>query len=132
MGKRGLLQRSLYAMALLAVAFLNFASVQSIVMQAAGPMSGMDMAEDAAPAICHVGGMETDGRGMAAHPVQARKACPFCAVASNPPLCETTATITASSRVIWTRYAAQASLGPRGPPAFAPNARGPPIPELTI
>ena len=126
----GLLRRSLQAMALLAVAFLNVASVQSAVMQASGSMSGMDMAATAE--ICRTSVPSHDAAKPAVQPVQAHKACPFCDVAANPPLCGTEVSVPRPSTIAWTRYAVQASLGARGPPAFAPNARGPPDSTLTI
>ncbi len=130
MRKGGLFRRSLCAMALLAVAFLNVASVQSAVMQASGSLSGMDMSGLAE--ICHTAGPAQDAAKPVVHQVQVQKACPFCDVASNPPLCGTEVSVPSPSTIAWTSYAVQASLGARGPPAFTPNARGPPASTLTI
>lgn len=130
MRKGGLLRRSLYAMALLAVAFLNLASVQSTVMQATGSLAGMPGM--AVPEICHAATPSHDPAKPAVQPAQAQKACPFCDVASNPPLCGTEVSGPSPSAIAWTRYAVQASLGARGPPAFTANARGPPASTLTI
>jgi len=129
MRKGGLLRLSLGAMAMLAVAFLNFASVQSVVMQATGSMPGMDMG--AVAEICHTAPPSHDV-AKATHPAQAHKACPFCDLASNPPLCGGEVSVPTPSAIAWTRYRVQTTLGARGPPAFAPNARGPPAILLTI
>ena len=127
MEKRGLIQRTACAVALLAVALLSFASAQSIVMQAAGPApGGMTMA------ICTSAGLAHVNAGHHAPADNAHKTCPYCAAAAHAPLCALTAPIPPSSLVAWTAYVALRPLGPRGPPARAPNARGPPATFPTI
>jgi hypothetical protein len=131
MRKGGLLRRSLYAMALLAVALFNLASVQSTVMQATGSSSGMRLAGPdliAVAEICHTAAPSQDPAKPVVHPDQGQRACPFCEVAANPPLCETAVSVPSPGMIAWTSYGVQHTLGARGPPAFAPNARGPPTP----
>ena len=126
MWMRGLIQRSAYAAALLAVALLSLASAQSIVMQAA------EVAPGAAMAAC--AGM-TMTQPNAKHGVptdKTHKTCPICAAAAHGPVCGSVVSIPRSSAVEWTKYTALQALGPRGPPAFAPKARGPPQIALTI
>ena len=126
MKKRGLIQRAACAVAFLAVALLSFASAQSIIMQAAGSApGGMTMA------ICTSAGLAHVSAGHHAAADKAHKTCPYCA-AAHAPLCALTAPIPPSSLVAWTAYVALTPLGPRGPPARAPNARGPPATFPTI
>ena len=114
-------------MALLAVALLSFASAQSIIMQAAGSApGGMTMA------ICTSAGLAHANAGHHAPAENAHKTCPYCAAAAHAPLCAFAAPIPPSSLVAWTAYLALRPLGPRGPPARAPNARGPPANFPTI
>ena len=127
MEKRGLIQRAVCAVALLAVALLSFASAQAIVMQAAGPApAGIMMAICTSAGLAHVNA----DHGVPAD--KAHKACPYCAAAAHAPLCAVTAPIPQSSLAAWTAYAALGPVGPRGPPARAPNARGPPLTFPTI
>ena len=126
MDKRGLIQRAVCAVALLAVALLSFASAEAVIMQAAGPAAGMTMA------ICTSAGMAHVNADHHAPADKAHKTCPFCAAAAHAPLCTLTAPIPQTSLVAWTAYAALRPLGPRGPPARAPNARGPPATFPTI
>jgi Protein of unknown function (DUF2946) len=126
MGKRTLFQRCSYVTALLAVALLSLASPQSIVMQAA------QAAPSAAMVVCASMAM---GQPNAKHGVpteNTHKNCPFCAAAAHAPLCASVAPIPRSAAVAWTAYRAPRPFGPRGPPAFAPHARGPPQAEPTI
>lgn len=132
MGTGRLSRLALYAMAMLAVAFLNVASVQSALMQVAGvqaddAMAGMAM--PGPPEICHTAADDL-ARATAA-PGQAHKACPYCDAAANPPLCGVAVSAPTPASIAWTRYTVQTLLGARGPPAFAPNARGPPASTLT-
>jgi hypothetical protein len=126
MVKRGPMHRSAYAVALLAVALFSLAFTQSVVMQAAPAMPDMTMA------ICTSGGLVQANADHGVKTDKAQKACPFCAAATQAPLCASTAAIPQSSAVAWTAYMALRPLGPRGPPARAPNARGPPPTVLTI
>jgi hypothetical protein len=128
----GLLRLSLYAMAIFAVAFVNLASVESAVMQASAPVSGVDKSPAAGVEICHAAAASRGTAKLAVDPVQLHKACPYCDVAANPALCGADVAVPTPSTIAWTRYGVQASLGARGPPAFTPNARGPPISTLTI
>jgi Flp pilus assembly protein TadG len=123
---RGFIHRSAYAAALLAVALFSVASMQSIAMQASGATpGGMTMAICTSTGLAHV----TVNHGV---PADKSKTCPYCAVAAHAPLCASIASIPQSSVVAWTAYPALRPLGPRGPPARAPNARGPPPTVLTI
>ncbi len=132
----GLVRLTVYAMALLAVAFLNLASVQSTVMQATMQAGGLashgDLSRAAAAEICHVGLPSGAGGKTSLSPLQAHKACPFCDLAANPPLCGAEVVLPQASTIAWTSYRIQRSLGARGPPAFTPNARGPPASTLTL
>ena len=127
MVKRGLVKRSACAAGLLAVALLSFAFAQSVVMRAAGSMpGGMTMA------ICTSAGMAHVAVGHDVPANKAQKACPYCAAAGHAPVCGPVASVSRSVAVAWTTYAAFRPLGPRGPPEFPPNARGPPAAALTI
>jgi len=119
-------------MAMLAVAFLNVATVKSTVMQATGSTSGLDNSRMAVAEICHAGLPLHVAAKAAIDPAKAQKACPYCDAAANPPLCGAEASFPSPSTIAWTRYTVLPSLGARGPPAFAPNARGPPNPILTL
>ncbi len=106
--------------ALLAVALLCVASVKSTVMQAAdGAMGGVPM--------CSVVGGKTSGQADKAH-----KTCEFCAAAAHAPLSCAATILPALTAIAWAPYRVQTATGPRGPPAFRPTARGPPLPSLTI
>jgi hypothetical protein len=106
-----------YAAALLAVALLSFAPVQSAVMQAAGPATAWP--------IC-----SADGSGKSAPQSPADQAahtvCGFCAAAGEAALLSVAAPIPAPVVVAWTPRPAVPSRGPRGPPRFRPRARAPP------
>jgi hypothetical protein len=121
------LQRLASAAALLAVALFSLAYVQSLVMRMPGDMQGgVTMAVCTSTGMAHVHvhhGAPTD---------TAQKACPFCAAAAHAPVSGSVAPIPLSTSVAWTTYAALRPLGPRGPPEFAPHARGPPQAALTI
>ena len=118
---------TVHAAALLAVALLSFASVQSIVMQAAGDGS-MPMAMD--PDCPMMGGAKTAPQSPADKGTQAP--CAFCAAAGQAPLTPTVAVLSAPVGVVWSLRPIPISLGPRGPPAFRPKARGPPSLPLTV
>jgi len=127
MVKRGPIQRSVHAVALLAVALFSFAYTQSIVMQASeATPDGMTMAICTSAGLAHVSvnhGVPTD---------KPQQTCPYCAAAAHAPVCVAIASVPQSSAVAWTAYAVLRPLGPRGPPARAPNARGPPGTILSI
>jgi hypothetical protein len=124
--RRSPIYRSAYAAALLAVALFSFAFAQSTVMQAAGDMPGMTMVP------CPEMGMMQVNADHVVPAGKSRTACPFCAAASFAPLCSQVAPIPQSVAVAWTAYATFRPLGPRGPPAREPKARGPPTPIQTI
>jgi len=126
MVKRGPKRRSAYAAAFLAVALLGFAFVQSVVMQAAGAMPGMTMV------ICTSQGKVDAGADHGVPKGSSQKACPYCAAAAHAPLGASVEPIPTAVAVAWSAYPLLRPLGPRGPPARAPNARGPPPPILTI
>jgi len=112
---------------MLAVAMLCVATVRTVVMQAAdaaapGGMSATCMSMTAGGAV-HAKGAQPD---------KASKVCEYCAAAAHAPMGAMEAAIPRSSAVAWMSYAALQHLGPRGPPAFAANARGPPHNPLTI
>jgi len=111
---------------LLALLLLSLASIQSAVMQAAAAQfpAGMERICGAPPA-----GQKTDA---AQHSQQNKAACPFCAAAANPPTACITPPLPRPLTVAFAGFLRPASLGPRGPPAFRPNARGPPPAAMTI
>ena len=120
---------------MVAVLLLSYAFVQSTVMQAAAasptpatPICGMD----------HMAGMAMaaasptrDGAGKAPAHQADHAACPFCASAANPPMTGAPILAPAPSTVVFVAFRPLASLGPRGPPAREPRARGPPLFPLT-
>jgi hypothetical protein len=123
--KRSPIYRWAHATALLAVALFSFAYAQATVMQAAGDRPGTTMVP-----CPEMGMMQVDAdHGVPAG--KSQKACPFCAAASHAPLCSQVAPIPQSVAAAWTAYASLRPLGPRGPPAREPKARGPPTPILT-
>jgi hypothetical protein len=127
MDLRGMIRRSAFAVALLAMAMLGLATTRSVVMQASDASPGMMMS-----ATCmSLAGAPMHGKGGAL-PDKAHKLCEYCAAAAHAPVCATVAPIPVSSSVAWSIYAALQPLGPRGPPAFEANARGPPQTALTI
>ena len=110
----------------MAVALFCFAFTQSVVMQAAEAAPGMTMPN------CTMN-MAADNADHGAPAEKSQKTtCPFCAAAAHAPLCADAALLPQSSAVAWTAYVSLRPLGPRGPSARAPNARGPPIPVLTL
>lgn len=129
--------------ALVALLMLSFASIQSIVMQATMPISGemtpicghADSVTAMAVAMTlmradHASAASTDDhRSGLPHPHQA--ACPYCAAASHAPILGSVVAIRPSTNCIFTAFRTAASLGPRGPPAAQPRARGPPSYPLT-
>jgi hypothetical protein len=126
MVKRGPMDRSAYAAALLAVALFGFAFTQSGVMQVSRAMPGMTMI------ICTAQGPVKVSADSGVPKGKSQNICPYCAAAAHAPLCASIEPIAQSSAVAWTAYLALRPLGPRGPPARAPNARGPPPAILTI
>lgn len=108
--------------ALLAVALLLFAGVRSTLMQAqtaASPRGGT-------PSCMNMGG----ARGAPSKPEKPAKACAFCAVAAHLPVCGSAPAPAPPATVAWLAWRPAAGLGPRGPPALDPRARGPPTPPL--
>jgi hypothetical protein len=126
------------AAALLALVMLSYASVQSIVMQAAAAsparlgalcssggrhamaMPGMDPTAYGSPSSGQGFGRSADHHG----------GCPYCAAAANPPMAADCTPIRVPAAVAFVAFQNVASHGPRGPPAATPRARGPP-PTLT-
>jgi hypothetical protein len=127
MAKSGPIERSACAAALLAVALLGFAYVQSLVMQMPGDMPGR-----VTMAICTSTGMGHVNVGHGVPSQKPQKACPYCAAAAHAPVSASVAPMPAATAVAWISYAAIRPLGPRGPPGFAAKARGPPQALLTI
>jgi hypothetical protein len=129
--------------ALFALLMLSFASVQSIVMQVtmpapveispicghADPATAMAVAmtlmraDQASAASSH-----DHGSGLP-HPHQA--ACSYCAAAGHAPILGSVVAVRHSTNCVFTAFRTAASLGPRGPPAAQPRARGPPSDPLT-
>jgi hypothetical protein len=131
MVKRSPIYRWAHAAALLAVTLLSLAFAQSTVMQAtvmqaAGDAPGATMVPCPAMGMMPVSG----DHGVPAD--KSNTACPYCAAASHAPLCSQVAPIPQSAAVAWTAYATLRPLGPRGPSAREPKARGPPTLVLTI
>jgi hypothetical protein len=127
MAKGGRIQQSACAAALLAVALLGFAYVQSLVMQMPGDMPGR-----VTIAICTSTGMAHVNVGHGVPSQKPQTACPYCAAAAHAPVPASVAPMPASTSVAWISYVAIQPLGPRGPPGFAAKARGPPQAALTI
>jgi hypothetical protein len=132
------------AAAFFALLMLSFASVQSIVMQASLPVSGdmMSICGHADPGSVlsvattlrsaeqvSAAASPHDRRSGAPHPHPA--ACPYCAAAAHAPILASAAPVRRSANCVFTAFRAIASLGPRGPPARRPRARGPPSDPLT-
>ena len=109
--------------ALLAVAFLSLATVRSNVMQA-GEVAGSAMPACGMAGMAHMGGADDRAPG------KAHAACAFCAVAGHLPVCASAPALALPSTLAWVAWRPLAAVGPRGPPGFAPRARGPPIPSL--
>jgi hypothetical protein len=127
------------AAALFALLMLSFASVQSIVMQAAMAAAGDVMpicgAVDPGDAMTvsmarldiqrAVAGSAHDRSSGVPH--QHPAACPYCAAAGHAPILAQTVPLRQATLCEFTAYRQVASLGPRGPPAQPPRARGPPL-----
>jgi len=125
MGWRDVIRRSAFAAAILAVALLSLATTRSVVMQIADTAPGMTSITCMNMAAAHA-------KGGAHLPDQAHKVCDYCAAAAHAPVCDSPLSVPSPSAVTWAAYPIIRPLGPRGPPAFAPNARGPPQAALTI
>ena len=129
-----------HAAALLAVLMLSFATVRSVVMQAA-----MSLQDDLAPmclgnpgdeaADSSMAGMDMGQAGTAdpasrdhrpdgVHGDKAR--CPYCAAAAHPPIPGHATPLPHVVDFVFAPFRVVASQGPRGPPAREPRARGPP------
>ena len=124
MGWRDGIRRSAFAAAMFAVALFSLAATRSIVMQVADAAPGMGSASCMSLTATHAKG--------GALPDQAHKVCDYCAAAAHAPVCGALTFVPRASTVAWTSYATIRPLGPRGPPAFVPNARGPPQATTTI
>ena len=126
MGTRGPVQRMTHVMACLALALFTYATVKSVVMQAAA------VAPHVAMTMC----LDMPMGHMDAKPIaqseKGGKTCVFCDASSHAPLCSFAAVVPATSAIAWQTYTALRPLGPRGPPSFVANARGPPQAALTI
>ena len=110
--------------AFLALTLLGFASVRSMVMQAAPALP-------AAQSPCaDMAGMNAPAKG-GAPAGKVSKACVYCAAAAHLPVCATAVAIAASTAVEWAAYAVGHPTGPLGPIPFTPKARGPPPPSPT-
>ena len=125
-----------WAAAFLALLLLTYAQAVSGVMQveaglgeAMGPLCGAPASSP--PALA---GMVM-GDAASAPPTHASaktnhahaSACPFCAAAAHAPVLGSVATLRLATTVAFAGFRVVASLGPRGPPAFTPHARGPPL-----
>ncbi len=129
--------------ALFALLMLSFASVQSIVMQVtmpapveispicghADPATAMAVAMTLMRADQASAASSHDHRSGLPHPHRA--ACPYCAAAGHAPILGSVIGVRHSTNCIFTAFRTAASLGPRGPPAAQPRARGPPSYPLT-
>jgi hypothetical protein len=122
--RRGRPFRAAWASALIAVALLSFASIKSIVMQAAdaSPMAG---------ALCMAGMTMDGGAGKQSPAKNATVACAFCSVAAHAALITVTEPVACPVSVIWRPKPLARANGVRGPPEHVPSARGPPsFPEI--
>lgn len=116
--------------ALLAVALLSLATIRSNVMQAGG-IAGAAMPACGMAGMAHMrqadGGASRDRSAGKAH-----AACAFCAVAGHLPVCASAPALALPSPLAWVAWRPLAAAGARGPPGFAPRARGPPQDFHTI
>ena len=129
-------------MALLALAMLSFASVQSIVMQAfmtssgtTAPTCGEKPADGSATSASMPGmGMEpaASPRGHGPHPPPGHgTACPYCVAAAHVPIIGDVVPPRRFVNFVFVAFPMPANRGARGPPAREARARGPPLPFLT-
>jgi hypothetical protein len=115
-------------LALIALAMLNYAAVQSIVMQA---VAGETASASSMCAQTSMAGMAMPGGGgVHTHGAQHRGVCPYCAAAANPPIMATVALVRVPASFVFVSFQVVESHGPRGPPTVDPRARGPP-PAIT-
>ena len=126
MGRRGIIGRAAYAVALLAVALFSLASVRSTVMQVSMTAPSLSM-----PMCGSMAGAHSAVQDMAPHQ-KGHTTCEFCAAAGHAPVCTSAVAVVPSSLVAWTAYVVLRPLGPRGPPSISPKSRGPPLPTLTV
>ena len=130
--------RAAWTAALAAVALLSYASVTSVVMQAAMArpadagmsMPGMDMAGMSMPGM-DMAGMD-GGQGGPAPAKGKADVCAFCSTAHHAPTLSATPPLPAPSVVAWLVLPRPEATGERGPPSFRANARGPPSPLQLI
>lgn len=124
--RRGRPFRAAWASALIAVALLSFATIKSVVMQAA----------DASPfASAHcMAGMALDGAGAGKQsPAKsAAGACAFCSVAAHAALITVAEPVACPVSVIWRPKPLASAHGVRGPPEHVPSARGPPLYPVAV
>jgi hypothetical protein len=125
MTRRGRPFRAAWASALIAVALLSFASIKSVVMQAAD-------ASPFASAHCMAGmAMGVAGAGKQSPAKTAASACVFCSVAAHAALITVAEPVACPVSVIWRPKPLAYANGVRGPPEHVPSARGPPtFPEI--
>ncbi len=116
--------------ALMALLLLSYASVRSIVMQAAmaaPPGASADAALAMAMPMASVAPARmAPAHAPASHHRASSNACPYCAAAAHAPIIGQAAPWRASTAFSFTAFRTVASRGARGPPAFRPRARGPP------
>ncbi len=110
--------RTAHWAALLAVCLLSWATVRSVTMQAA---------EAVGAPVCGMAGMAGSAAAAHARPGKARAPCEFCAAAAHAPLSADAPRLSRPTLAVWSPAAPVPQLGPRGPPSFAPKARGPPL-----
>ena len=124
MTRRGRPFRAAWASALIAVALLSFASIKSVVMQAAD-------ASPFASAHCMAGMAMDGGAGKQSPDKAAAGACAFCSVAAHAALITVAEPVACPVSVVWRPKPLARANGVRGPPEHIPSARGPPtFPEI--
>ncbi len=121
---RGVIGRTAYAMALLAVALFSLASVRSIEMQAAPTALSMPMCVS----MAHSHAAQRDSTSQQ----KKHATCEFCAAAGHAPVCTASVEVLPSSTIAWAAYALLRSLGRREPPQITPKSRGPPGPSVNV
>ncbi len=129
------------AMALLALAMLSFASVQSIVMQAFMTSSGTtaptcgEKPADGSATSASMPGMEMEPaaplRDGPRPPSGHGTACPYCVAAAHVPIIGDVVPPRRFVDFVFVAFPMPANRGARSPPAREVRARGPPLPFLT-
>jgi hypothetical protein len=132
------------AAALLALALLSYASVQSAVMQLVmvSPLAAMPMCDAgrsggeamdgmAAPAVAPATASAAHHGRQGPDPSPNRPpACPYCAVASHAPVMAGVVAPPQVAVFVYAVYRIVTLQGARGPPVLQPRARGPPVQTL--